>query len=93
MSFDLSIYGLYSLYQNMMVICKDHLDRITAKRQPGAEVVEDDINAMLRGKSYEALVALQKQVQGKLTSGEPIDTDYWENLLKRLLVWKAKVGR
>ena len=75
-----------------MVICKDHLDRIKATRRPGADVVEADINAMLQGKSYDALVALQKQVQAKLTSGEPIDTDYWESLLKRLLVWKAKVG-
>lgn len=77
----------------MMVICKDHLDRIKASRRPGAEIVETDINAMLRGKSYDALVVLQKQVQTKLTSGEPIDTDYWENLLNRLLVWKAKVCR
>lgn len=31
------------------------------------------------------------QIQGKLGSGEPIDVDYWEGLLKKLIVWKAKV--
>ncbi|KZT12759.1 uncharacterized protein LAESUDRAFT_719066 [Laetiporus sulphureus 93-53] len=80
-------------WTNMMVICKDQLDRIKANKSLGVEAaaaVESDITALLQGKSYDHLVALQKQVQAKLTSGEPIDTDYWEGLLKKLLVWKAK---
>lgn len=56
-----------------------------------AAAVEADINVLLSGKSYEHLAALQKQIQSKLASGEPVDTDYWEGLLKKLLVWKAKV--
>jgi uncharacterized protein with von Willebrand factor type A (vWA) domain len=77
----------------MMVVCKDRLDRIRVDQRPGAEAsaaVESDINALLAPKSYDSLVLLQTQVQAKLTSGEPIDVDYWENLLRRLLVWKAK---
>ncbi|KAI0729419.1 mid region of cactin-domain-containing protein [Fomitopsis betulina] len=80
-------------WTNMMVVCKDQLDRIKANRRLGVEAaaaVEADITALLKGKSYEHLVVLQKQVQVKLSSGEPIDTDYWEGLLKKLLVWKAK---
>jgi len=80
-------------WTNMMVVCKDQLDRIKVDRRLGKEAaaaVEADITALLQGKSYDHLVALQKQVQAKLTSGEPIDTDYWEGLLKKLLVWKAK---
>ncbi|KAH9938609.1 mid region of cactin-domain-containing protein [Fomitopsis serialis] len=80
-------------WTNMMVVCKDQLDRIKASRRLGVEAaaaVEVDITALLKGKSYEHLVVLQKQVQAKLASGEPIDTDYWESLLKKLLVWKAK---
>ncbi|EMD40690.1 hypothetical protein CERSUDRAFT_111265 [Gelatoporia subvermispora B] len=80
-------------WTNMMVVCKDKLDRIRQSRRLGAEAaaaVEADITALLQGKSYDHLVALQKQVQAKLASGEPIDTDYWEGLLKKLLVWKAK---
>ncbi|KII95810.1 hypothetical protein PLICRDRAFT_170410 [Plicaturopsis crispa FD-325 SS-3] len=80
-------------WTNMMVVCKDRLDRIKASERMGAEsaaAVESDITALLAGKSYEHLVTLQKSVQAKLTSGEPVDTDYWEGLLKKLLVWKAK---
>jgi hypothetical protein len=78
----------------MMVVCKDYLDRIRASERIGFEAaaaVEADVTALLDGKSYDHLVVLQKQIQAKLTSGEPVDTDYWEGLIKKLLVWKAKV--
>jgi len=79
-----------------MVICKDRLDRIKHSERIGIEAaaaVEADIARLLSGKSYNELAALQRQIQEKLTSGEPVDTDYWESLLKKLLVWKAKVCR
>ena len=76
----------------MMVVCKDRLDRNKDSQRMGeaAAAVEADINMLLSGKNYEHLAALQKQIQAKLASGEPVDTDYWEGLLKKLLVWKAK---
>ncbi|KAI0719506.1 mid region of cactin-domain-containing protein [Cerioporus squamosus] len=80
-------------WTNMMVVTKDALERIKASQRMGAEAaaaVEADITALLRGKSYEHLVQLQRQIQAKLSSGEPIDVEYWEGLLKKLLVWKAK---
>ncbi|KAH6915429.1 cactin [Coprinopsis sp. MPI-PUGE-AT-0042] len=80
-------------WTNMMVICKDHLDRLHLKERMGVEAaaaVEEDITRLLYGKTYDQLASLQRQVQSKLTSGEPIDTDYWESLLKKLLVWKSK---
>lgn len=78
----------------MMVVVKDALDRIKQNKRLGMEAaaaVESDITALLRGKTYDHLVALQKQIQNKLGSGEPIDAEYWENLLKKVIVWKAKV--
>jgi hypothetical protein len=78
----------------MMVVCKDRIDRIRISQRMGtdaAAAVESDIDALLVGKSYDHLVALQGQIQSKLSSGEPVDVDYWENLLKKLLVGKAKV--
>lgn len=78
-----------------MVVVKDQLDRLKESERLGMEAaaaVEADINALLRGKSYDHLVVLQKQIQAKLASGEPIDVEYWEGLLKKLLVWKAKVS-
>ncbi|KAJ6599340.1 mid region of cactin-domain-containing protein [Mycena vulgaris] len=80
-------------WTNMMVICKDRLERIKISQRMGVEAavaVETDIAALLAGKSYEELVSLQRQIQDKLTSGEPLDTDYWEGLLQKLLVWKSK---
>ncbi|KAF8528989.1 mid region of cactin-domain-containing protein [Hysterangium stoloniferum] len=83
-------------WTNMMVVCKDRLERLRASVRMGSDVlashaaVEAEISVLLSGKSYEQLVALQQQVQAKLSSGEPLDTDYWEGLLKSLFVWKAK---
>ena len=80
----------------MMVVCKDRLDNIRSRERMGVETaaaVESDINALLSGKSYDDLVSLQRRIQEKLTSGEPVDTDYWEGLLKKLLVWKAKARK
>lgn len=81
----------------MMVICKERIERLRNSTRMGQEAlaahaaVEAEISTLLSGKSYDQLVALQTQVQAKLTSGEPVDTDYWEGLLKNLVVWKAKV--
>nr|GAT53896.1 NY-REN-24 antigen [Mycena chlorophos] len=80
-------------WTNMMVICKDRIERIQLGQRMGVEAaaaVETDIAALLSTKSYDQLVSLQRQIQDKLTSGEPVDVDYWENLLKKLLVWKSK---
>ncbi|ORY73432.1 mid region of cactin-domain-containing protein [Leucosporidium creatinivorum] len=52
--------------------------------------VKAEITRLLSGKTYDQLVALQGQVQRKLASGEPVDVEYWEGLLKELIVWKAK---
>lgn len=60
-----------------------------AQRRANA-AVKDEITRLLAGKTFEQLVALQGQVQRKLASGEPVDVDYWEGLLKELIVWKAK---
>ncbi|KAJ3990277.1 mid region of cactin-domain-containing protein [Lentinula detonsa] len=82
-------------WTNMMVVCKDRLDRIKTGQRMGVEaaaVVENDIAALLSGKTYNELASLQRQIQTKLTSGEPLDTDYWEALLKKILVWKAKAN-
>ncbi|THH10091.1 hypothetical protein EW145_g1565 [Phellinidium pouzarii] len=80
-------------WTNMMVVCKDWLEKLRADRDRGISVtavVENDVSAILNGKTLEQLSQLQRQIQAKLGSGEPIDVDYWEGLLKHLLVWKAK---
>ena len=41
-------------------------------------------------KSLEDLNALEKQIDGKLQSKEPIDVEYWEQLLRNVAVYKAR---
>jgi len=84
-----------------MVVCKDRLEKLSAgdraRKMAGTistahVAVESEIAGLLSGKSYDQLSALQRQIQEKLSSGEPVDIEYWESLLKSLIVWKAKVS-
>ena len=54
------------------------------------ESVLEDIDNLLCKKSYTELETLQKQVEKKLADGGPIDVEYWEALMKSLVVWKSK---
>jgi len=56
----------------------------------GTGSVAADIDQLLAPKTYEQLETLEVQVKKKLDSDEPIDYDYWEQLLRSLRVWKAK---
>lgn len=56
----------------------------------GTGSVSADIDRLLAPKSYEELETLEIQVKKKLDSDEPIDYDYWEQLLRNLRVCKAK---
>lgn len=85
----------------MLLVCASVLENLQSQRTLGhaqfaeqnraSAGVKAEISTLLRGKTHEQLTALQGQVMRKLKSNEPIDTDYWENLLKELIVWKAKV--
>ncbi|KAI9755778.1 MAG: hypothetical protein M4579_004141 [Chaenotheca gracillima] len=63
------------------------------KLAPGERAVSSvssDVDRLLAPKSYVELETLEKQIRKKLDSNEPIDVDYWEQLLRSLSVWKAK---
>ncbi|KAF2124428.1 hypothetical protein P153DRAFT_131733 [Dothidotthia symphoricarpi CBS 119687] len=76
----------------LKVICKDtrRKSRSSASEARGTSSVSSDIDRLLAPKSYEELETLEVQVKRKLDSDEPIDYDYWEQLLRNLRVWKAK---
>ncbi|KAJ5095785.1 hypothetical protein NUU61_005141 [Penicillium alfredii] len=76
-------------WQTMRIICRDR-QKTTAPEGRVLSSVAADINRLLRPKSYEQLQTLEGQVRRKLNSNEPIDTDYWEELLRSLTVWKAR---
>ena len=76
----------------MKVICKDHQSNLEPTKSLSRSVnsVSPDIERLLGPKSLEQLITLQKQISSKLQSDEPIDVEYWEQLLRSIAVYKAK---
>lgn len=79
-------------WKTMQIICKDRRQRLKPQGPEGRAVgsVASDVDKLLGPKTYEQLEALEKQIRSKLRSNESIDVDYWEQLLRSLLIWKAK---
>lgn len=87
-------------WRSLLIVSSASLEALREERQMGIAAyaaqtranasVKAEITRLLSGKTYDQLVQLQGQVQAKLASGEPIDVDYWEGLLKELVAWKAK---
>lgn len=73
----------------MKVVCRDRQQKSAVEGRVLSSVAAD-INKILGPKSYEQLETLEVQVRRKLDSNEPIDTDYWEELLRSLTIWKAR---
>ncbi|KAI3724031.1 hypothetical protein L2E82_35795 [Cichorium intybus] len=80
---------------------KDTLDRARVRgEQPPAELlaeerglhssIEADVKKLLDGKSFVALEALQTQIESQMRSGTAKVVEYWEAVLKRLHIYKAK---
>ncbi|TAQ91576.1 hypothetical protein B7494_g8 [Chlorociboria aeruginascens] len=79
-------------WQTMQIICNDRRQKLKPMGHEGRAVssVAADVDKLLGPKTYEQLEALEDQIRIKLRSNEPIDVDYWEQLLRSLLIWKAK---
>lgn len=52
--------------------------------------VSADIERLLGTKSLQELEGLEKQILSKLQSNEPIDVEYWEQLLNNVAVYKSR---
>ena len=76
----------------MKIVCGDYRQKLqsSAPEDRAVSSVAADINRLLSPKSYEELETLEVQIRRKLDSNDPIDTDYWEQLLRSLTVWKAR---
>ncbi|KAK4097451.1 hypothetical protein N658DRAFT_510394 [Parathielavia hyrcaniae] len=76
----------------LLALCIDRRQKLKPQGPEGRAVtsVASDVDRILGPKTLEQLEALEKQINAKLQSNEPIDTDYWEALLKSLFVYKAK---
>lgn len=49
-----------------------------------------DVDRLLTPKSLKELEVLEQQISGKLQSNEPIDVEYWEQLIRNMAVYKSR---
>ncbi|KAH6639139.1 mid region of cactin-domain-containing protein [Boeremia exigua] len=83
--------GNREYWSALKTICKDSRRKARASGDArSTSAVAADIDQLLAPKTFEQLEALEAQVKRKLDSDEPIDYDYWEQLLRSLRIWKAK---
>ncbi|KAI9830288.1 MAG: hypothetical protein M1826_004899 [Phylliscum demangeonii] len=82
----------YLTLETSSMICQDRQHKSKGSTSGGraASSVASDIDKLLAPKSFEELEALENQITQKLNSNEPVDVDYWEQLLRSLIVWKAR---
>ncbi|PKA54344.1 hypothetical protein AXF42_Ash000177 [Apostasia shenzhenica] len=80
---------------------KDALDRARVRgEEPPAEIlaeerglhssIEIDVKRLLDGKSFAELEKMQKSIESQMRSGTAKVVEYWEAVLKRLHIFKAK---
>ncbi|KAF3959919.1 hypothetical protein CMV_015320 [Castanea mollissima] len=80
---------------------KDALDRARVRgEEPPAELlaeerglhssIETDVRNLLQGKTYVELEGMQSQIESQMRSGTAKVVEYWEAVLKRLHIYKAK---
>ncbi|EMC99521.1 hypothetical protein BAUCODRAFT_119101 [Baudoinia panamericana UAMH 10762] len=79
-------------WTTMKAICNDRRTQraLSNRSARGVSSIAGDLDKLLGPKTLADLEKLETQVEAKLASNEPIDTDYWEHLLRSLLTYKAK---
>lgn len=81
-------------WKALKALCADQKEKLAPQGHEGRVVgsVSSDIDKILAPKTFDQLEALEKQIKAKLRSDEDIDTDYWEQLLRSLRLWKSKAA-
>ena len=97
---DISVYLTLEKHKNnrefwetMKIICENRLRNVGEAATTGGRAtasVSGDVEKLFASKSFAELETLEKQIRSKLRSNEPIDYEYWEQLLKNLIESKAR---
>lgn len=79
-------------WKALQSLCSDRRSRLQPRgaEERAVSSVSADVDKILGPKSLEQLEKLEGQIRTKLQSDEAVDTDYWSQLLKSLLVYKSK---
>ena len=76
----------------MTILCKERrrsLEPVSGSIRATSSV-SADVDRLLGPKSLQELKDLDKKISAKLQSNEPIDVEYWEQLLHSISIYKAK---
>lgn len=81
-------------WEALRIICSDYQYRLSPKgpQHVSRSSVSADVDHLLTPKSSAELESLEIQVKEKLRSNEPIDVEYWEELLRSIKVYSAKAA-
>jgi hypothetical protein len=84
----------------MMTVCDDEHDARKQQQAGGGRAaaghsgmhasIDADIQTVLKGKSVGELDDMEKSIESKIDSGGSVDVEYWEALLRKLKVQKAR---
>ena len=74
------------------MLCDEQIRRAHGTSREGRPVaaISTEVETLLSPKSPTELAKLENQVKKKLSSDEPIDVEYWEQLLQNITVYKAR---
>jgi hypothetical protein len=87
-----------TFWEAMTTVCEDELQTARLAEARSAplkldgvhEAVQNDIIKQLKGKSLSELTAQEEQIKDILESDDSADNEFWEAVLKRLKVAKAR---
>ena len=81
----------------MMIVCRHHLERFRdSGGSEGARLSDPEVNKaagkIVSGLSLARLVELENKTNTMLRSGQPVDGEFWDLVLKKIHVEKAIVS-
>lgn len=81
----------------MMEICQYNLDQLRDSEQAdGGRLYDRDVDEtagkIVSGLSLQRLVELENKTNAMLRSGQPVDGEFWDLVLKKIQVEKAVVS-
>ncbi|KAK4696306.1 cactin, partial [Lecanoromycetidae sp. Uapishka_2] len=79
-------------WKSLKAICSDYQAKLSPSnlQRLASSSVSADVERLLSPKTLKELEILETQIAGKLNSNEPIDVEYWEQLLRNVEFYKAR---
>ena len=77
-------------WKDVLIVCDDRCRRVRHQDQTHVDPsILADADALLADKSADELLELQTSIRTKMRSGEPLDVEYWDMMLRRIVVWRS----